>query len=116
MRLRFRKNPLKLQINSSSLEIRSGGFFFLEKLPKGDTVFEKGNILSQITFKKYHQIDDRKQFFSGDGVTTFLCTATVFKSSLETSSQSSQNLTPWDACHADSMKKLEKRHRTVDGD
>jgi hypothetical protein len=27
--LRFRKNPLKLQINSSSIEIRSGAFLFL---------------------------------------------------------------------------------------
>ncbi len=54
--------------------------------------------------------------FFGDGVTTFLCTATVFRSYLETSSQSSQNLTPWNACHADSVKKLEKRLWTVDGD
>ncbi len=54
--------------------------------------------------------------FFGDGDTTFLCTATVIKSSLETSSQSSQNLIPWDAGHADSMKKLEKKHWTVDGD
>ncbi len=64
--LRFRKNPLKLQINSSSIEIRSWAFLFLFlKLPKGDTVFWKGNILPQMTFLKNHQIDDRKQFFWG---------------------------------------------------
>lgn len=114
--LRFRKNPLKLQINSSSIEIRSGAFFFKKNLncPKMTQCFEKGIFCLKWPFLKIIKLTIENSFF-GDGVTTFLCTAT-FKSYLETSSQSSQNLTPWDACHADSMKKLEKRHWTVDGD
>jgi hypothetical protein len=39
LRFKIIKNPLKLQINSSSLEIRSEAFFLFLKLPKGETVF-----------------------------------------------------------------------------